>query len=181
MDILNMLGRKEYSIQGVEYILTNLTANVNISDKTSRSLTLFLDHNIQDGQSARDIARDLYENEDYYWTIYVINKMTNSVDDWPVSDADIYNRIVAEKGFEGVDAVYTYADSGGNQTDLYAVRFQNNIADAVTDSSIVSSYNMTPVSRFEFDKMKNNAKRQIRLIDPDFIAEFVLRYREALK
>ena len=34
MDILKMLPRRYYVVDGVEYLVTNLTANVNISTST---------------------------------------------------------------------------------------------------------------------------------------------------
>lgn len=181
MDILNMLPRTEYSIQGVDYILTNLSANVNISTKTSKSLSLFIDHQILDGQSARDISSLLYENDTYYWTIFVVNGMTNSVNDWPKSENEIYKQIVAEYGYDDVDTVIAYADPSGNQVDIVGLRFQESIEDVVSDSSIISIYNLIPVTRFEIEKMKNDLKRQVKLIDPDYISEFIIRYREALK
>ena len=181
MDILNMLPRKEYNIQGVDYILTNLSANVNISTKTSQSLSLYVDHQIADGQSARDISTLLYENDSYYWTIFVVNGITNSVNDWPKPENEIYQQLVAEYGYEGVDTIVTYADPSGNQIDIEGLRFQESIEDTVSDAAIISIYNLVPVTRFEIEKMKNDMKRQIKLIDPDYISEFIIRYREALK
>lgn len=182
MDILNMLPRRFYEIDGVEYLVTNITANVNISSSTKITKSLFLDYEIIGEETPRDIAGRLYENRDLYWTILVVNDMVNIVEDWPKPYNKLYE-IASREFFEGeLEEVVAYADTEGNQVDLVGLRFTNGHSDTVpSDQELIGIYSLTPVTRFDLFEMQNEMKRKIKLVDPDLIDDFVSAFRVALK
>jgi hypothetical protein len=182
MDILKMLPRRYYNIDGVEYLVTNIAANVNISTATKLQKSLFLDYQIRDEETPRDIAERLYDDHNLYWTILVINDMTNVVNDWPLSYTTLYERAQREYTDAELNAVVAYADPDGNQVDIGGIRFNQGYDDVTpTDAEIVNLFTLTPITQLELLEMQNEVKRKIKLVDPDLIEDFVSAFREALK
>lgn len=182
MDILKMLPRRYYVVDGVEYLVTNLTANVNISTSTKLKKSLFLDYQIRDNETARDIADKLYENREYYWTILMVNDMTNSINDWPLSQSDLVDSSEREFSQEELYSIVAYSDPEGNQVDLAGIRFTFGYNDIEpSDSELLVLHTLTPVTLFQVLEMRNDMKRKIKLIDPDLIDDFVSSVKAVLK
>lgn len=171
MDILNMLPLRYYNVEGVEYLLRNLTANINVSEKTKLQTQLFLDYRLQPNETARSISGKLYDDPNLYWTIYLINNITNIVEDWPRKDFEDWLEYTFTR--EQLEEVVSYADSERNSVDITGIRYQYSIDDLVTDSQIILDYNLTPITREDFLRMEQEQKRNIRLLDPDYIDAFV--------
>lgn len=179
-DIATMIPRRFYTIDGVERLVTNLTANVNISSETQRSVSLFLDYTVKPRETARTICSRLYEDPDLYWTIYLVNGITNSIEEWPRLDFDAWKR---QRYTEAeLSEVKTYSDVDRNSVDLLGIRSLYGFDDTTpTDAEIVNTFNLKPVTLDDMLDMEEEKKRRIRLIDPDYIDDFVEVVREALK
>lgn len=182
MELLKLLPRRYYELDGVTYLVTNLSATFNAPQNVKSNNALFLKYVIKDGETARDLAERLYDNRDLYWTIYVLNDMTNSVNDWPMSSGDLYEQTLRTWGYEGVDEIVGYADDSGNIVDLAGVRFQYGLADdSPDDQTVITTYNLTPISRYDLVEMENEKKRNIKMLDPRYIDQFVASVRKELQ
>lgn len=179
-DLLRMVPRRYYSVEGREVLLTNFTANVNISEVTKEQTALFIDYRVKGNETAMDIAERLYENQDYYWTIYLVNGMIDFVEDWPRRNFDKYIQTLFEP--EELSEIIGYADADRNLVDLLGIRHQYGYDDITpSDDILIQRFNLSPITRLDILQMEDSKKRDIRLIDPDFIDQFVDSVREALK
>lgn len=182
MELLKLLPRRYYTLDGVTYLVTNLSATVNVSPTVLETDALFLKYVIKDGETARDLAERLYENRDLYWTIFILNGLTNTVDDWPMHSGHLYEQGLRIWGYDGIDEVVSYADDSGNLIDLPGVRFQNNLADDTPDDqTLITTYNLTPVTRYDLMELENEKKRQIRMLDPKYMDQFLASVRKELQ
>lgn len=181
MDILNMLPRRFYGVNNAQILLTNLSANVNISEQTKTQTQLFLDYRIESNESARSISERLYGDASFYWTIYVVNDIVNVVEDYPRVNFEDYIQTIYTP--DQLSEIIGYSDVDRNLTDIQAVRFLNGLEDNVdiTDQDIIVLYNLKPIIRYEVLEMAENKKRNIKLIDPDYVEQFSDVIYEALK
>lgn len=180
MDLLRMIPRRYYSVEGRQLLLTNFTANVNISQTTKEQTALFIDYRIRGNESAMDISQRLYENKDYYWTIYLVNGMIDIVEDWPRRDFRDYIQSIYSQ--DQLNELVGYADYDRNLVDLLGIRFQNGYEDQTpTDEILIEQFSLSPIYRLDILEMEENKKRDIRLIDPDFIDQFVDTVQGALR
>lgn len=179
-DIATMIPRRFYSVDGVERLVTNLTANVNINTETQRSVSLFMDYTVKPRESARAICSRLYEDPDLYWTIYLVNGITNSVEEWPRVGFEDWKR--QRYTDEELAEVVRYADVDRNSVDLMGLRMLHGYDDSTpTDAELINTFNLKAVTLNDLLEMEEERKRRIRLIDPDYIDDFVEVVREALK
>lgn len=181
MELLKLLPRRYYVVDGVTYFVTNLSATFNVSPSVLNNGALFLKYVIKDGESPRDLAERLYDNRDLYWTIFIFNGLTNTVNDWPMSHNDLYDQIVRTYGYEGADEIIGYSDDSGNIVDLHGVRFQYGLADSVDDQTVITVHNLTPITRYELLEMENEKKRNIKMLDPRYMDQFLASVRKELQ
>lgn len=182
MELLKLLPRRYYVVDGVTYLVTNLSATFNVSSTLLTTEALFLKYVIKDGETPRDLAERLYDNRDLYWTIFIFNGLTNTVNDWPMHSGDLYDQAVRLWGYDKVDEVVNYSDDSGNLVDLNGVRFQYGLTDSTPDDqTVITTYNLKPVTRYDLLEMENESKRNIKLLDPRYMDQFLASVRKELQ
>lgn len=181
MDILKLIPNQVYDIDGEKHILTNLSATVIISKTTRENSILFLDYEIVDGETPRTLADRIYDDGSLYWVILMINGMTNSVEDWPKTNNELYDwagRAFTESQL--YDEV-VYVDASGNITDIEGVKFLNGqMQSGITDEEVIRNNQLEPLTRMDYLVLENDSKRSIKIIDPDYVQQFVSSVRSAI-
>lgn len=178
MELLKLLPRRYYTVDGVTYLITNLSATFSLSQSLLTTESLYLKYVIKDGESPRDLAERLYENRDLYWTIFIFNGLTNTVNDWPMHSSDLYEHAVRLWGYNNVEEIVSYSDDSGNIVDLEGVRFQYGLDAEVEDQTIITTFNLTPITRYELLELENERKRNIKLLDPRYMDQFIASVRK---
>lgn len=181
MDILKMIPRLYYTLDGTTYTIVNTSVNFNISKSTRESQTLFLEYSISDGESIRDLAERVYDERELYWVIAMVNGFTNIVEDWPKTSSEIYENAVRVFGYDKIDEVACYVDPSGNIMDIQGLKFLEGLRDdEISDAEIITKYTLQPVTRFELIDLENENKRKIKLLDPDYVGSFVASIRRSI-
>ena len=179
MNLLRMIPRRFYQVEGREVLLMNFMANFNISEATRTQTNFFIDYRLKPGETARQISERLYEDPELFWTIYITNNITNDVEQWPRADFESWldTRYTAEQ----LSEIVGYADPDRNMVDIEGIRFSQGYTDTTpSDSVVIQTFNLTPISRKQLLAMEEEAKRDIRLVDPDYIDRFVEVIRQEL-
>jgi hypothetical protein len=105
------------------------------------------------------ISFNQYESVDYYWTILYVNNITNMLNEWPMPEHQLK---------EYVEATYTEFDphSTVRHYELFGI-----IGDPAW---LRTTYKQEPVgvTYFEYEIVKNDKKRQIKLISPRHITRW---------
>jgi len=161
-----------------EYIrVKNLFRRVKLRDDLQNVFTLFNKYEIPEGSRPELVAEELYGSPELDWVVLLSAGIVNVIDQWPLSNRDLY--VYAENKY-------------GNE--LNSVRFYETTE--VKDSSgrlilpkgkIVSSNftipnpsnpltNLNPVagiSNFEYEVRKNEDKRLIYILKPDYLQAYI--------
>ena len=169
------------------FIVKNLWRRNEILDKYLTSLTLFDTHVIQDGETPESISFKYYDNVFYGWTIFFVNEKSNYHRDWPM-DAGTLKEYVYNK-YPNPDATSHYETTkvvdALNRTIIEAGKqVPSNFSITYFDGTASAGVTVNPVqtvSYYEKETRENDARREIKLIRPAHIRDFVDVYAKTLR
>ncbi len=78
----------------------NLFRRAKLRDDLNNVLTVFDKYQIPDGYRPDNVAEELYRNSSYDWVVLISAGIINVRDEWPLSDADLYNYVNSKYGNE---------------------------------------------------------------------------------
>ena len=96
-------------------------------------ITFYRFYDIPEGERPDHTSMKLYETPNYYWTFFVANPELKSIDDWPLSNADLNDKIKHE-----------YI---GNVLNISAFDFFNKFQNGEVVSGLVSGASATVVRK----------------------------------
>tara|TARA_B100000989_G_scaffold87072_1_gene62714 strand:- start:1486 stop:2010 length:525 start_codon:yes stop_codon:yes gene_type:complete len=150
-------------------LLTNLMTRVKLRTDIKNDIFDYDYYDVVDGESPEMIAFKYYDNPEYHWTILVANDIIDYYRDWPMSNQR-FEEYVKEK-YTNIQDVHHYeiTQSSGDTTKTINVGLNN------TDYESASA-----ISNYTYEQRLQDEKRQIRLISPRFITQFVEEFREKI-
>jgi len=168
-------------------IVKNLWRRNEILDQYLTSLTLFDTHVIQDGETPESISFKYYDNVFFGWTIFFVNEKSNYHRDWPMDSGTlkeyVYNKYPnpdATSHYETtkvVDALdRTIIEAGKQVPSNFSITYFDGTASAGVTVNPVQT-----VSYYEKETRENDARREIKLIRPAHIRDFVDVYARTLR
>ena len=150
----------------------NLLRRVAIRAKVKTNALLYDTYDVKEGESPESIADKLYDDPELHWVVLLVNDVTDRYHQWPLNYSQ-FNQYIADK-YDNVDGVHHYelAQSSGN-TDT-KIEVYNNSALYSGDQDFYSS--ATTITNREYEEAQQDQRRQIRLLDPTYIEDFVEEY-----
>jgi hypothetical protein len=151
---------------------------------------------IKDGETPEVLAKLLYNNVYYHWIILVVNDIVNPYEEWPLTENEL-NEFVTDK--YGVGNEYNDHHYIINETvrkgiidsnigeDYVSVRDENaeyfieqteTIVDY--DSAKIASGEYQAVTNYDYELKLNDEKRQIFILLPKYVNEFVTQYNKLM-
>ena len=160
MAYFKSFGSLKYMFDGEEVIITDITRR-SIVDASKTSEQVLIDYKIQDGETLEQIADRVYDRPEYAFVIMMINQIHNVYNDVPLG----YNELISF-----VNKKYA---------DIYAVHhYENNLGDYV-DSSY-NAHDRLIITKFDYEEMLNESKRDIKILHPDYVGEFVSQHKNSI-
>ena len=155
----------------------NLLRRVGIRAKVKAN-TLFYDtYDVKEGETPESIADKLYDDPELHWIVLLVNDITDRYHQWPMNYSQ-FNEFIADK-YDDIDGTHHYelAQSSGN-TDT-KIEVYNNSALYTGDDDSYS--NATVITNREYEEQQQEIKRQIRLLDPQYVQQFIEEYETLMK
>lgn len=163
------LGRIWHTLpNGDQVLLNDITKFAVFREQYQQNSQLFLLHTIKDGDRPEVLSKRLYGTRNYWWTILLFNNIYDVDNQWPLTESQLQEYIHKTYPENNPIDVHHYVDASGLVADLRSLKIVNGIAD---DALVILRHSLTPVSIQEYEMGLNDAKRQIRLIDPDIIGQ----------
>ncbi len=155
----------------------NLLRRVAIRAKVKTNTLLYDTYDVKEGESPESIADKLYDDPELHWVVLLVNDVTDRYHQWPLNYSQ-FNQYIADK-YDNIDGVHHYelAQSSGN-TDT-KIEVYNNSALYSGDQDFYST--ATTITNREYEETQQDQKRQIRLLDPRYIQQFVEEYETLMK
>jgi len=170
----NVMPKIQYDSMntGDPKVVTNLLRRVAVRAKIKTNTLLFDTYNVKEGETPEIIADKLYDDTTLHWVVLLMNDITDRYHQWPMNFSQ-FNQFIADK-YDDVDGTHHYelAQSSGDTTTKIEV--YNNSALYSGDDDFYSS--ATVITNREYEEAQQEIKRQIRLLDPRYINDFVEEY-----
>ena len=156
----------EYEFKDV----TNLLKRVAVRAKVKTNTMLFDTYDVKEGETPESIADKLYDDPQLHWVIMLVNDITDRYHDWPFTGGQ-FNDFINDK-YSNPDGIHHYeiSQSSGNTSTVINIGSDN------TDYPTA-----TAITNREFEESEQDKKRQIRLLDPRYLDNFVEEFKVLIK
>tara|TARA_Y100001937_G_scaffold112213_1_gene159615 strand:- start:49 stop:774 length:726 start_codon:yes stop_codon:yes gene_type:complete len=203
------LGHKNSTFDYIA--IKNIFRRAKLSSFLGESVTLFNKYIIKDGDRPDTIADDLYNDKTLDYIIILVAGITNIQHEWPLQDFQMYDYALQKYGsVEKMNEVHHHEtveiiDSQNRQIlapglkvdenfkiDGSSLKFPSNRytlvsgdgnrqLDDKSEFSVTVDKIATPVTNFEFEVIKNEEKREIDVLQTEFIQQFINDLRDVVK
>ena len=160
----------EYDFTGVGQnakLVTDILRRVAIRSKVRANTLVFDKYDVVNGETPEIVADKYYGSTEYHWIVILMNDITNWFD-WPL-DAVSYNNYLKDKYGDNIDGVHHYEvnQTSGDTTVKLEVSSDTSGATIVTNR--------------EYEDRLQDEKRQIRLLDVNYLGIFVEEFKKIIK
>jgi len=154
-----------YSLDGglTTFLMTDFFRRVKADRINIQSSLAYDEYDVHQGETPEILADKLYGDSNFHWVILIANEIIDPRWDWPLDEV-ILKRYVEDK--------YGLAN-------IYATHHYENAAGDVVHSSYVLT--KTAVNNYEYEIIKNEAKRRISVIKPQYLNAFVTNFTKAIQ
>ena len=165
---------------------TNLFKRGKIRDDIFQSAVAFGKFSIRGDQRPDNVAQILYGDPELDWVILISNNILNMRDEWPMSESDFSRYLRNNYSIEQLNEPHHYETVERRDPEGRLLQQAGLIVDA--DAEFHWSYDgfnykdtgTQSVSYLEYETRKNNAKRTISVLRPEYIEMIIEDMRDIL-
>jgi hypothetical protein len=160
---------------GNQKLVTDLMTRVKVREKILNESMLYDTYDVPSGEKPEDTAYKHFGSSQYHWVILLTNNITDRYYDWPLTEQD-FETYITDK-YTNPDAVHHYeiTQSSGPQTGNGPDDYTHKIEVNSTQSGAQS------VSNREYEQRLQDEKRQIRLLDPNYLLTFIDEFEKLVR
>ena len=184
----SFLPDKNSSLEFVE--TKNLFRRIKLRDDFKKIVTLFDKFEVPEGLRPDTVAEGLYGSDELDWVVLITAGITNVRNQWPLSSNDIYDYSLEKYGTDLNNPRYWVTreirDSKGKlimgkdnvvDPDFSITYYDTGLSINVTKSG---SEVRTAVSNYEYETLMNDKKRNIFVLKPEFLQQFLNDFRDLM-
>ena len=148
----------------------NLLRRVKVRSDIRSNSSLFDTYFVREGETPEMIADRLYDNVNLHWVVLLFNDITDRYHQWPMTTG-AFNKYVADK-YTNINAVHHYeiTESSGDR--------ELKIDVGITNDDYPSA---TPITNYEYEVARQNELRNIKLLDPRYVSDFVDEFKDLVQ
>ena len=167
----------------------NLFKRAKIRDDFFQNAVVFDKYAIVGDNRPDNIADKLYGSPQLDWIILISNNIINVREEWPMSQTDFNNYLMNKYGSELLQEIHHYEtkevrDSEGNlllQAGLVVdANFQFKYSNFGTYKVLSGANILTSVSNYDYEVLKNDAKRTIYVLRQNYLQTVIDDMREIM-
>ena len=164
--IYDITGRGDFKV------VTDLLRRVKVRDGIKNNISLFDKYNVADGQTPEQVSEAVYGSQGYWWVLLLMNNVKDRYYDWPLSVRQFQTYMTSK--YDNADAIRHYEitqASGPTQ---------------IQDNSHLIEVNSTQpgatsVTYREYENRLQDKKRQIQILDKQYLPSFVDEFLSLIK
>lgn len=187
--------------------IKNIFRKVKIQDWIEDKINFFTNYTIIDGQRPDNLAEIWYGSADLDWIVVLTSGITNIKDEWPLSNYDLYRYAENKYGVTELNSVHHHETLevkdnkgrlillGGQKVDAdftirtpfdaSATKFYITDPDLGGGGASSTKYTgvnqrinpVTGISNYQYEVLKNEEKRDIKLMKPIYLQLFLQNMR----
>lgn len=153
--------------------------------------TVYVTYEVKNGERPDQISYEQYGDEQYYWVILQINGIVDYYNEWPLSQQELEAYTLKKYGttakaedihhYETVETKDTAGNlvlPGGLTVDSdFIFRYPD---DPNNETQITLSSLPAAVTNEEYERRLNDDKREIQILDPKYIYDYVREYKKLM-
>ena len=185
----------------------NLFRRVRARDSINSIFSSSVKYTIKSGQTPDQIAYDLLGDSSHYWTILLINNITDTQTQWPFDDyeldkiiedrygnladkirhwetkevKDSYDNIVLESGIIIEVFSNTTAQNASSYTPTWSWTYAYSRSDSAVTERTLTGSDLYPTTNREYEHQLNDLKREIWIPQPSSISLMESEIEELLE
>ena len=145
---------------GASYqLVTDITERIILSSSVLNNVSAYSNYVIKEGETPDHVADNFYNNAQYYFIILLTNNIIDPIMDWPLTQFELQEYCALK--YENPGQVHHYETADG-------IVVNSNHPGAVS------------VSNFEYEDKINDAKRNIKILNPRLVPDFVTQFNKLL-
>ena len=147
-------------------LITDIMRRVNLKGNAKANTLVFQEYYVRDGEQPDIVAAKYYDDPEMHWVIVTINNITSRYD-WPLDQVAL-SQFVNDK-YSNPNGTHHHeidATSGDTTKKL--------IVSSDTDGA-------TAITNYEYEERENDKKRRIRLLDREYLSQFVEEFDNLIK
>lgn len=181
----SFLSEKNSSLDYIE--IKNIFRRIKLRDDLHNTFTLFNKYEIPMGYRPDMVAKELYGSDELDWVVLVTGGIINVRNDWPISDNDLYE-FVLEKYGDDVNTTRFYETKEIKNSDDkvilpkgkvvngdFVFTYYDNGRKSVSGADV-----RTGISNWEYEVRLNDEKKDIYLLKPAYLQDFLNDMRELM-
>tara|TARA_B100001063_G_scaffold205640_1_gene200648 strand:- start:1402 stop:1929 length:528 start_codon:yes stop_codon:yes gene_type:complete len=151
-------------------LVKDLMSRIKLVSGVKQNILNFDFYDVKDGETPEMIAQKYYGDVNLHWTIFIANDIIDYYEDWPMS-VQKFEKYMFDK-YDNPQAIHHYEilQTSGDTTISIDV--------GMNTTEYPSA---TAVSNYTYEERLQEEKRQIRLIQPQYIEQFVSEFSKKLK
>ena len=151
--------------------VTNLLRRVGMRAKLKTNTFLYDTYNVKEGETPEMIAHKLYGDPQLHWIILLINEITDRYHQWPMTGGQFLDYL--NDKYSNPDGIHHYETTQTSGDTKVKIEVENDVdEDAYTG--------LTPITNREYEENEQDKRRQIRLVDPSFVEQFVDEFKKLM-
>ena len=167
----------DYNLTGVKgntKEVTDIWRRVKVRSKIANNVALFDNFDVPEGDSPETVAYKVYGDAEYFWVVCLMNNVVNRYYDWPL-DEHSFQEFLKDK-YDNPAGIHHYeaVQSSGRQEGNGPADFSHLI-------EVNSDYpGAQSVSNAQFERRLQDKKRQIKLLQPNYLNNFIDEFRRLI-
>ena len=151
--------------------VTNLLRRVGMRTKLKTNTFLYDTYNVKEGETPEIIAHKLYGDSELHWVILLVNEITDRYHQWPMTGGQFLDYL--NDKYSNPDGIHHYETTQTSGDTKVKIEVENDVdEDAYTG--------LTPITNREYEENEQDKRRQIRLVDPSFVEQFVDEFKKLM-
>ena len=168
-----------YDVKGTKQykLMPQIIKRVKLRAGIKSGMFLFDNYDVQDGEKPEDVAFKWFGDASLHWVILMTNNVTDRYYEWPMTQPQFQEFIEDKYGLANIDGIHHYEitqasgpTSGTGPTDY------SYLVECNSDEDGASS-----VSNREYEERLQDKYRQIRLLNPKYLTQFVEEFENLVR
>lgn len=170
----NSMPTLRYKIGDKPRTVTDIFTRVVVSKYQNTKLAID-SYYVEDGERPEHISYNFYGSSYYHWVVLMVNNIVDVHNEWPRPTDSLFEYVEDKYGTGNASEVHHYVlreDVNGNEVEeeIYVDY----------DASDLASGVMQEVSNYNYELALNESKRQIYLLKPQYLGEFLNTYKRLM-
>jgi hypothetical protein len=156
-------------------LVPDIFRRIKVKSKIKDNLSLLDKFDVESGDTPESIAYKVYGDAEYFWVICLMNNIVNRYYDWPLDEYS-FQKFLSEK-YTNPDAVHHYEKpQSSGETESQAPGDYSHMVEV--NSNAVGAQ---AVSNAEYERRIQDEKRQIQVLQPQYLSAFVSEFRKLIR